>query len=148
MFCASACGSAGAADAGAASAAVTTRETAAISRRMAAQRASRASVTSDPLEQEDRDLPVGLLLVLGVRRVLLDRALPPLRALGALGDPGAVGRLVGAVLEVDLGVLDEVVVPGRVVGRAALGRDRGVHAVVLHPHDGVLAQLAGLGALR
>ena len=34
------------------------------------------------------------------------------------------------------------------VGRPALGGDRGVHAVVLDPHDRVLAQLAGLRADR
>ena len=36
----------------------------------------------------------------------------------------------------------------RVLRGAALGRDRGVHAVVLDPHDRVLAQLAALRAAR
>src|SRR6476661_1694634 len=123
------------------------------SRRMAGQRATgrrgySALLAVDPLEQEDRDLTVGLLLVLGVRRVLRDRPLPPLRALVALGDTRAVGVLLSAVLEVDLGVVDEVLVPRRVLGRPALGGDRGVHTVVLDPHHRVLAQLARLRTLR
>ena len=43
---------------------------------------------------------------------------------------------------------DEVVVPGRVLGGAALRRDGGVDAVMLDPHHRVLAELAGLVAAR
>ena len=94
------------------------------------------------LEQEQRDLAVGPLLVVRVRRELGDAALPPLRPLGALGDPGDVRVRLGAVLEVDLGVGEEVVVPGRVLRSAALGGDGGVDAVLLHAHHRVLAELA------
>ena len=57
--------------------------------------------SADRLEQEDRDLPVGPLLVVRVRRVLRHAALPPLGALVALGDAGDVLVRLGAVLEVD-----------------------------------------------
>ena len=52
-----------------------------------------SSAVQTPFEQEHRDLAVGLLLVLAVRRPGGDRALPPLRALLALGDPRDVGVL-------------------------------------------------------
>src|SRR3954466_2439293 len=100
--------------------------------------------SASALQQEDGDLAVGLLLVLGVRRGLRDAPLPPLLALLALGQAGAVLVRLGAVLEIDDRVGQEVVVPGRVGRGAALGGDGGVHAVVLHAHDRVLAQLARL----
>jgi len=95
------------------------------------------------LQHEDRDRARGLLLVFGVGRVRGHRAVPPLRAFVA-------GHLAGdhffrdrAVLEHDLRMGDDVVVPLRVGGRAALGRHHGVTAVVLHAHDRCLAHLAG-----
>src|SRR4051794_32177427 len=113
MFCRSRwvyAGSAGTAEAGAAIALAASRDSPMVrKRRMAGQRptgpASDGQVSSDALEEEDRDLAVGLLLVLGVRRVLRDRALPPLGALRTLGDARPVGVRLGAVLELDLRVL-------------------------------------------
>ena len=45
-------------------------------------------------------------------------------------------------------VRDEVVVPGRVLRGAALGRDQRVGALVLDAHQRVLAELAALRARR
>src|SRR5690625_7368901 len=54
--------------------------------------------------------------------------------------------LARAVLHLDMGVGDEVVVPDGVLGGTALGRHDGVAALVLHPHEWRLAQLAGPGS--
>jgi len=61
-------------------------------------------------------------------------------------DAGPVGLAHGAVLELDLGMGEEVVVPLRVVRRPAHGRDGDVDAVALDPHHRVLAQAAALRA--
>src|SRR4051812_41364486 len=102
MFCASRCVYAGsdgcgplraaasAEDGAVRTAAVAARASRAaqVGRRMPAQRRcpSRGDgwARSGALEEEDGDLAVGLLLVLRVRRVGRDRALPPLRPLLAL----------------------------------------------------------------
>jgi hypothetical protein len=48
-------------------------------------------VVLDRLEDEHRDEPVGLHLVVGIGRERLDAPWPPLVALGALELPGAPG---------------------------------------------------------
>ena len=70
----------------------------------AGDRRSRAG--SGAFEEEERDLPVGLLLVGGVRRPRGDGVLPPVGALVAVQDPGLVEVRLGAVLQLDLGVGD------------------------------------------
>ncbi len=89
------------------------------------------------------DDPVGLLLVLGVGRVRLDGAVPPLLALGT-GDLADLGiERLGPVLDGDgPRVGQQVQVPLGVRRRAALGRHQGVRPVVLHPHERRLAELA------
>src|SRR5579859_7341704 len=80
---------------------------------------------------EDRDLTLGALLVLGVRRIGRDSPLPPLRALVAtdLADAHLEGR--GTILEDDLiRIGPEVVVPDRILGRAAHGCHERVLAIV------------------
>ena len=102
--------------------------------------------SADRGEHEHRDLPVGLLLVLGVVGPGRDRALPP-RGLLVAED---LARLVvlgdRAVLQLDARVRLDVVVPDRMLRRAAQRCDHRVLAVVLHPHQRGLADLAALGA--
>jgi glyoxylase-like metal-dependent hydrolase (beta-lactamase superfamily II) len=100
-----------------------------------------------PLFQgEDRDETVGLLLVFGVGRVGGDRALPPGGAFVAADLAGGRFPLLRAVLELDVRVGEEVVVPQRVLRGTALGRDGEVGTLVLDAHQRGLADLAGLGA--
>jgi hypothetical protein len=72
------------------------------------------------LQHEHRNLPVRLRLVLRVRRVRRDPALPPLRTLVAADLASVVLLRRRAVLQLDMGVRDEVVVPGRVLGAPPL----------------------------
>ena len=60
---------------------------------------------------------------------------------------GVVILAHGTVLQFDVRVRDDVVVPNRVLRRPAQRGDHGVFAIVLDPHERGLAQLAGLGAL-
>src|SRR5579875_1093143 len=91
--------------------------------------------------------PLGLLLVLGVRRVGGDRPLPPDSSLLAAGFVHNGVERLGAVLDAHLvGGRDHVVVPAGVRGRSALGRDQGVLAAALDPHERSLADLAAAPA--
>src|SRR3954469_13679384 len=110
--------------------------------------AHEADASVHPLEQEHRDLAVGPLLVLRVRRPGLDRVVPPLAPLLAGQQPHGVGVPLGSVLELDLGAGEEVVVPLRVVVRPALRGDRDVLPVALDPHHRVLPQEPAPGADR
>ena len=56
------------------------------------------------LEHQDRDDPLGLLLVLGVGGVGRDGPLPPEGALGPFDLAGDTVRPFGAVLELDMGI--------------------------------------------
>jgi SAM-dependent methyltransferase len=97
-------------------------------------------------QDEHRDGAGGLLLVVRIRRVCGDRALPPLVAFG----PGDLPRdhlaLDRAILQGDSRVGDKVVVPVRVRGSAALRGDHRVASVVLDSHQRCLADLAGARA--
>src|ERR1700722_2639950 len=98
------------------------------------------------LEHEHRDQPIGLLLVLRVRRVGGDRPLPPRRALVAGHLARGELERVRSVLDHDLRVGPEVVHPDRVLGSAAHRPDRHVVALMLDPHQRGLTHRAGLGA--
>src|SRR6476469_10987517 len=98
------------------------------------------------LQHEHGDLAVGLRLVLGVGGEGRDGALPPLRPLVAVHLAGDVVLRHGPVLQRELGVRLDVVVPGGVLRGAALGGDDGVPALVLHPHDRGVAEQAALRA--
>src|ERR1700761_4900233 len=100
------------------------------------------------LEYEDRDLAVGLGLILVVVGPHRDGPLPPLRALVAAQLAGGEVALGGRVLDLHERMVDEVAIPGRVLRGTALGGDGGVLAVVLDAHHRVLAQLAGAGPHR
>src|SRR5229473_5568237 len=102
----------------------------------------RRSGTGGGFQHEHRDLPGGLLLVLGVGRVGGHRPLPPLRPLVAGDLPRDHGPAVRAVLKLHLRVRPEVVVPQRVGRGTALRGHRRVPAVMLDPHQRGLAQLA------
>jgi hydroxyacylglutathione hydrolase len=99
-----------------------------------------------PLKEEDRDEPVGLLLVLRVRREGRDRPLPPGGALVAGDLAGRHLPRARPVLHHYLRVLAQVVHPDGVLGGAALGADRRVDALVLDPHQRSLAHRPGPGA--
>src|SRR5690606_3642758 len=92
---------------------------AAASRRARARRRP-AAAASAGLEQHDRDLAAGLLLVAPVRRERLDAAGPPLRTLVAGRHTRAALVALGAVLDDDVGVGRDAVEPGGVRRRAAL----------------------------
>src|SRR4029079_19297923 len=95
-------------------------------------------------EDEDRDLPGSLPLVAVVVRPDLDRSGPPGRPLVAGQLAGEVVPLLVAILELDVGVLLEVVVPDGILRRAALRGDDRVVAIMLDPHERGLAEQPGL----
>src|SRR4051812_44213220 len=94
------------------------------------------------LEHEHRDLPFGAPLVVGVRRICGDRAVPPRHLLVAAHLASDHAPNVWAVTELDMRVSLEVVVPDRVCRLTTHRRDGGVPAVVLDPHERGLADLA------
>src|SRR4029453_6099582 len=80
--------------------------------------------SADRIEHYDRDLAVGnLLLVVVVGRPEGGGLLPERRAFRAAGGAGEHLLLLGADLDLDLGVGEDVLVPARMLGRAALGGD-------------------------
>src|SRR5690606_24046909 len=95
-----------------------------------------------------RALPVGVGLVVLVVRPPLDRAGPPDGPLLTLPLAGPEVLLHRPVLQLRLGMGQQVVVPLRWLRRAARGGHHGVLAVVLDPLQRSLAQLARLGADR
>ncbi len=99
-------------------------------------------------EHEHGDLAVRPGLIPRVVGPRLDRTLPPDDFLVAGHLAGGVVALRRAILQFDVGVLFQVVVPDRVLRGAAHGCDDRVHTVVLHAHQRCLAQLAGLRADR
>src|SRR5256885_181816 len=84
---------------------------------------------ADRVEHDDRDLALGLGLVIGVRRPEFERLLPQFCALRAGGGAGPRPHLRGADLHLDLGVGEEVAVPARMLRRAALRGDNDVAAL-------------------
>src|SRR5947209_9951721 len=99
-------------------------------------------------QHEDRDLPVGLLLVLGVIGPRRNGTFPPDRLLIPENLAGVVVADNTAVLQLHARILGDVVVPDRVLRRPAQRGHHGVFAVVFDPHQRCLAKLAGLGADR
>ena len=99
-------------------------------------------------QDKDGDLAVGLLLVVGVVRVGGHGAVPPGGLLVAGDLAGGVVALDRAVLQLDVRVGREVVVPDGVPRGATERGDDGVLAAMLDPHQRALAQLAALRANR
>src|SRR6516225_11393178 len=89
---------------------------------------SRNAKSVDGVQYDHRDLALGLLLVIGVRRPELERLWPQPRALLASGGAGPCLELLGADLHVDFRVREEIAVPAGVLRRAAL---RGDHDIAL-----------------
>src|SRR4051794_18725518 len=77
----------------------------------------------DRVEQHDRDLTVGLGLVILVRRPDLRHLRPEPRPLLGRGDPGPRVELVAVYLHPHVRVGDQVLEPERVGGIAAFGGD-------------------------
>src|SRR5882757_2480800 len=99
-------------------------------------------------QHEDWDHTVSLLLVLGVRRICGDRALPPLRLLVPSDLTGRHVLAHGPVLERHARVGRDVEVPDRVTREAAFRGHGRVPPLVLHAHQRDLANLATLRAAR
>src|SRR5215212_8453184 len=97
--------------------------------------------------QQHRDRALGARLILRVWRICGDGALPPDLPLLAL-ELACVGvEPVGTVLDHQgIGIRLEVVIPVRMLRSAALRGHHGIRAVVLHPHQGNLSDLAALPA--
>src|SRR5215212_9747043 len=84
---------------------------------------------------------------LGVRRICGDGALPPDLPFLALELACVDVEPIGTVLDHQgIGIRLEVVIPVRMLRSAALRGHHGVRAVVLHPHQGNLPDLAALPA--
>src|SRR4051794_40940224 len=98
----------------------------------------------DRFQQEHGDQPVRALLVVGVGRVDLHRPVPPLGAFLSGELPRDHVPFAGTVLQLDLGIREQIGVPGRVLRGAADRRHRGIAALVLDPHHRVLPELAAL----
>ena len=78
------------------------------------------SVPASGFQDEHRDLPRGLALIVGVGRIGGNRSLPPLVAFAAGDLPGDHLLLAGTILEFDERMRTEVVIPARMGRGAAL----------------------------
>src|SRR5215203_852987 len=97
-------------------------------------------------EDEDGDLPRRLLLVVRVVRVGRHRALPPRRLLLARHFAGEIVAFDRSILQLDVRVLLEIVVPDGVLWRASERRDHRVLALVFDAHQRCFAQLSAASA--
>src|SRR5215218_4175313 len=97
-------------------------------------------------EDEDGDLPRRLLLVVGIVRVGGHSAVPPHRLLLARDLPCAVVAFECSVLQLDVRVLLEIVIPDGVLWRAAERRDHRVLTAVLDAHQRCFPELPTPGA--
>src|SRR5438067_7433294 len=87
-------------------------------------------LTAGALEHDDRDLALGLVHVVVVRRPDLGHRRPETVALVAAGCARPCGELLVLDLQLHLGMLDEVPVPPGVLRRAALRGDDDVAVAV------------------
>ncbi len=71
---------------------------------------------------------------------------PPLPSFITGDQPDLGIERLGAVLDHHLGIGYQIAIPARVLGGATLGCHQGVVAIVLHPHEGDLADLSRLVA--
>ena len=95
------------------------------------------------LEHDHGDGPVGLLLVLVVRRPTSTARAHQAAFSSPSTSRRAEGADVGAVLDGDVGVGEQVQVPAGMVGGPALRGNRGIASLVFDAHDRRLADLAG-----
>src|SRR5271166_424909 len=99
-------------------------------------------------EHHNRDLAAGLLLVVVVGRPDRRHLPPHLRLFFRRGNPGPCRELVAHDLDADIGVRDQVEIPGRRLVRPALGRHHQVVIAVLLVDQGMPALLPALAARR
>src|SRR6185503_11536698 len=114
----------------------------------AARRRSCLLPPSGFLYDHDRNLAGGPLLVFLVRRPDRGHLLPQRRLLGLGGGAGARLEALGHHLHLDLGLRGQVLVPGRVLGRAAAGGHHHVAVAVAAVDQRGRAGLAGAPAGR
>src|SRR6266436_9130133 len=86
-------------------------------------RGTRAVSLAEGVQHDYRDLALGLVLVIGVRRPELERLFPQPRALVTGGGPGPRLHFRAPDLHLDLRVGEDVAVPARMLRRAALRGD-------------------------
>src|SRR5438270_6828189 len=103
-------------------------------------------VSAPAVEDDDRDLAGGPALVVGKARHHLRLGCEEALVLLAGRDARRGDELLAQDLHRDLRIGDQVVVPARILGRAALGGDDHVVVAGSREGEGVLATLAGLGA--
>src|SRR6266496_3192513 len=87
-----------------------------------------SAALTDGIQHDDRNLALGLLLIVGVGRPELQRRLPQPGALLAGGGPGPRLHLRRPDLHFDIRIGEDVAVPARVLWRAAL---RGDHEIAV-----------------
>jgi len=107
------------------------------------------SVSSmDGVQHDHRYLAFGLELIIGVRRPMLERLIPKSNTFVARRRPGPRLQLLGPDLHLDIRVGEDIAVPPRVLGRAALRGDHEVTVAVgsvKQRKDELLARLAAAG---
>src|ERR1700719_2212258 len=84
----------------------------------------------DRVQHDHRYLAFGLELIIGVGWPKLERLFPKSEAFLARRCPGPRFQLLGPHLHFDIRIGDNIAVPSRVFGRAALRRDNDVTAAV------------------
>src|ERR1700730_6399446 len=103
-------------------------------------------VGTQALQDDDRDLAGGPLAVLVEAWVDAGVLLIQALVFVAIDNLRARPELLAPDLDRDLGMRDEVVIPGRVGRRATLGGDDDVVVAVARVHDRGFPNLAGLGS--
>src|SRR6476620_649902 len=83
--------------------------------------AKRSPASAARLEHDERDLPIGALLIVPIAAVEVHDLGPEPLPLLSLGDSGAHGAALRADLDRRLGVLHQVVKPGGIARVPALG---------------------------
>src|SRR3984957_10759526 len=99
----------------------------------------------DGIQHDNRYLASGLELIIGVRRPMLERLVPKSNTFVARRRPRPRLQLLGPNLHLDIRVGEDIAVPPRVFGRAALRGDNEITVAVRsvkQRKDELLARLA------
>src|SRR6202042_470349 len=100
----------------------------------------------DGVQYDYRYLAFGLELIIGVRRPMLERLVPKSAAFITRRRPGPGLQLLGPDLHLNLRVVEDIAVPSRVFGRAALRGDYEVTVAVRSVKQREDELIAGLSA--